>query len=386
MTKALIRNIGCMYSGDITHPILDANSILIEDGKIADIGIDLIATDADVYDAAETTVMPCLIDSHVHVAISEWTPRQGAMQWLDFYAASGITGIISAGETHVPGRPSDAQGVKALAVLTQKIFQKLRPGGAKVYAGAIIPVIGLTEQDFKDLADIGVNHTGEIGLGNAVDPETAGPIVEWGRKYGVRTLTHTGGTFLAGSAGMNAERILNIAPDVICHVAGGGIPIEGMRMLTERLPAYMEICAVNKSNPKFIQALIDILRENDAFSRLIIGTDSPSGYGIFPHGVWEVMALLCGMCNLEPEIAVAAGSGNTATCYNIKSNMIKQGYAADLIICDAPWGAEQNTATESLCAGTVPGVSMIFVDGEILASGSKVNTAPPKRAVIRQDV
>ena len=105
MSKTLIRNIGCLYSGDIANPILDADSILIQDGKIAGIGKDLAAEDAQVFDAAGTTVTPCLIDSHVHVAVSEWAPRQSAMEWLNAYAASGITGIVSAGETHVPSRP-----------------------------------------------------------------------------------------------------------------------------------------------------------------------------------------------------------------------------------------------------------------------------------------
>ena len=361
-----------------------ADSVLIEDGVIQEIGTGLTAEDAVVYDAKGSTLMPCLIDSHVHVSIAEWAPRQSTMQYLDAYAASGITGIISAGETHVPHRPSDPEGVKALAELSHRIYSSYRPGGAKVYGGAIIPVIGLTEEDFKHLHDIGVIHAGEFGLGNAVDPETAGPMAEWGRKHGVRTMTHTGATFLAGSTGMNTERILGIKPDVICHVAGGGIPIDGMRRFLDELPnAMMEICAVNRPSPKFWQALIDMMRERNAFNRLILGTDTPSGYGIFPHGVWEVMALLCGYCGLEPEIAVAAGSGNTAACYGITSNTIKTGYAADIILCDAPLGSAYETAADSLKAGVVPGVSAVFMDGEILVSGDKVNTAPAKRAAVR---
>ena len=384
MSKTLIRNIGCLLSGDIHEPILSADSVLIEDGVIQEIGTGLTAEDAVVYDAKGSTLMPCLIDSHVHVSIAEWAPRQSTMQYLDAYAASGITGIISAGETHVPHRPSDPEGVKALAELSHRIYSSYRPGGAKVYGGAIIPVIGLTEEDFKHLHDIGVIHAGEFGLGNAVDPETAGPMAEWGRKHGVRTMTHTGATFLAGSTGMNTERILGIKPDVICHVAGGGIPIDGLRRFLDELPnAMMEICAVNRPSPKFWQALIDMMRERNAFNRLILGTDTPSGYGIFPHGVWEVMALLCGYCGLEPEIAVAAGSGNTAACYGITSNTIKTGYAADIILCDAPLGSAYETAADSLKAGVVPGVSAVFMDGEILVSGDKVNTAPAKRAAVR---
>ena len=383
MGKTLIRNIGCLYSGDIVQPVYDADSILIEDGEIREIGKGLNTADAEVFDASGTTVLPCLIDSHVHVAISEWAPRQSAMEWLNAYAASGITGIISAGETHVPNRPSDVKGVKALATLTHKIFSAYRPGGAKVYAGAIIPVIGLTEKDVRELAEIGITHMGEFGLGDAVDPDTAGVIAQWGRKYGVRTQCHTGATFLAGSTGMNTERILGIQPDVICHVAGGGIPIEGMRRFAEELPSWLEICAVNRPSPKFCKALVAILQERNQMFRLLLGTDTPSGYGIFPHGVWEVIALLCGFCEMEPEIAIAAGSGNTATCYGIRSNIIRAGYAADILICDAPLGSTFSTAAESLKAGVVPGISAVFTDGKILVSGRTVNTAPPKRVFQR---
>lgn len=381
--KTLFMNIGTLYTGDIDCPIADADSVVVEDGIIAEIGKGLTIDEGKVYDVNSMSLIPGLIDSHVHVGISEWGPRQSTLDFISAYAASGITGIVSAGETHVPGRPSDPQGVKALAILTQKIFQKLRPGGAKVYGGALIPVIGITEQDIKDLADIGVFHTGEFGLGNAVDPETAGPIAEWGRKYGVRTMCHTGATFLAGSSGMNTERILGIKPDVICHVSGGGIPVEGLQRFVNELPeSMMEVCAVGKPGPRFCQEMVRMLREKDQLHRIIIGTDSPSGYGIFPHGTWEVMGMLCGICGLEPELGICAGSGNTARCYGLKSNMIRVGYAADINICDAPLGSEFDSMYDCLKAGDVPGVDMVMVDGKVLAMGDQVNTAPTKRSIV----
>ena len=70
MSKTLIRNIGCLLSGDIHEPILSADSVLIEDGVIHEIGTGLTAEDAVVYDAKGSTLMPCLIDSHVHVSIA----------------------------------------------------------------------------------------------------------------------------------------------------------------------------------------------------------------------------------------------------------------------------------------------------------------------------
>ena len=56
--KTLIRNIGQIVSGDITHPVVDADSLLARDGVIIGLGQGL-EDDADlVVDAKGSTVMP----------------------------------------------------------------------------------------------------------------------------------------------------------------------------------------------------------------------------------------------------------------------------------------------------------------------------------------
>jgi len=42
--------------------------------------------------------------------------------YLESYLHGGTTTSISASEVHVPGRPSDSEGVKALAVAAHKRF------------------------------------------------------------------------------------------------------------------------------------------------------------------------------------------------------------------------------------------------------------------------
>ena len=46
--------------------------------------------------------------------------------------------MISASEVHVPGRPTDPAGVKALAIAAQRCFADYRPGGMTVHAGSVI--------------------------------------------------------------------------------------------------------------------------------------------------------------------------------------------------------------------------------------------------------
>jgi enamidase len=107
-TKLVIRNIGLMLSGALEKPILDADTIVAENGKITGIGRlkDLdIAGATTVIDAHGTTVAPGLIDSHVHPVAGDWTPRQNQINWIDSYLHGGVTTMISAGEVHMPGRP-----------------------------------------------------------------------------------------------------------------------------------------------------------------------------------------------------------------------------------------------------------------------------------------
>ena len=128
-----------MLSGDLDNPILDADTLVAEDGRISAIGK---AADVDserattVVDAKGTTVAPGLIDSHVHPVFGDWTPRQNTLNWIDSCMHGGVTTMVSAGEVHLPGRPKDIVGLKALAITAQRAFSAFPPGGPKVHAGA----------------------------------------------------------------------------------------------------------------------------------------------------------------------------------------------------------------------------------------------------------
>ena len=110
-------------------------------------------SDCDVaIDADGMMAMPGLIDSHVHITFGDYTPRQKTVGFLESYTHGGVTTCISASEVHVPGRPRDPAGVKALAIAARKSFEKYRPGGMRVHAGSIILEPGLVETDFAELA------------------------------------------------------------------------------------------------------------------------------------------------------------------------------------------------------------------------------------------
>jgi enamidase len=139
---------------------------VIADGRIAGIGRGLDEDADTVVDARGTTLMPGLIDSHVYPVFGDFTPRQRTVDFIDSGMHGGVTTAISAGEVHLPGRPKDIVGLKALAIVAAKAYGNFRPGGVKVHAGAPILELGMTETDFAEMAAAGVRLVGEIGLGS----------------------------------------------------------------------------------------------------------------------------------------------------------------------------------------------------------------------------
>src|SRR5207248_8593164 len=85
--KMVIRNIGLLLSGAMEKPILDADTIVAENGKITAIGrFKDVNTECatTIVDANGTTVAPGLIDSHVHPVAVDWAPRQKQSNWIDY--------------------------------------------------------------------------------------------------------------------------------------------------------------------------------------------------------------------------------------------------------------------------------------------------------------
>src|SRR3978361_616611 len=214
--KLVIRNIGLLLSGALEKPILDADTIVAENGKISAIGR---LTDVDiegattVVNANGTTVAPGLIDSHVHPVAGDWTPRQNQIGWVDRFLHGGGTTLISAGGGPMPRPPRLCVDVTARAIFAPRSFWTRRPGGVKVHAGAPVIECEMVEEDFKELAAAGVKLLGEVGLGGVKDGPTARKMVGWARKYGIQSTIHTGGPSIPGSGLIDKDVVLEADPD-----------------------------------------------------------------------------------------------------------------------------------------------------------------------------
>ena len=381
--KLVIGNIGQIVSGDISNPYLQGDTIVVRDQEIEALGAgtELDTQQADiVVDARGTTVIPGLMDSHIHPTLGDFTPRQRALDFIAMEVQGGVTSLISAGEVHVPGRPKDREGIKALAIAARRIFQNFRPGGAKVLAGAPIPELDMTETDFAEMAKAGVCLVGEIGLGSVRTGPDAARVVEWARKYSMKSTFHTGGPSLGGSAAISAEAVLEARPDVVGHVNGGHTSVT-LKEIEDLVGSGLVVEIVHNGNMKSALHAFSTARDADGLDRIIIGNDAPAGTGVVPLGILRTLSLLSGVGGLDPAVAVCCASGNTGRVYGLRSGMIASGRPADLVIVDAPTGSQADNALSALAVGDLPGVSMVIIDGDIVVGRSR-NTPPADRPAI----
>ena len=376
--KVVIRNIGLLLSGDIDQPILDADTIVVEDGLIVAVGK---AADCDtagartVIDARRTCVAPGLIDSHVHPVFGDWTPRQNQLGWIESTMNGGVTTMISAGEVHLPGRPKDIVGLKALAITAQRAFDAFRPGGVKVLAGAPVIEKGMVEQDFADLAAAGVGLLGEVGLGSVKAGYEAQQMVAWARKHGIQSTIHTGGPSIPGSGLIDKDVVLEADADVIGHINGGhtALPEAHVCELCERSSRAIEI--VHNGNEKVAIAAAQAAVQLRCPHRVILGTDGPAGSGVQPLGILRMIALLSSLGGIPAEQVFCFATGNTARIRRLNCGLIEPGRAADFVFMDRAQHTAGRTLLESVQLGDIPGVGMVMIDG-IVRCGRSRNTPP----------
>lgn len=130
--KVAIVNLGQIVSGDWRNPIAAGDAIITEGERIVSVGsasVQAVAAADVVIDADGMTAIPGLINSHVHITFGDYTPRQRTVGYLESYLHGGTTTAISASEVHVPGRPKDVEGVKALAIAAQRCSPITAPAG-----------------------------------------------------------------------------------------------------------------------------------------------------------------------------------------------------------------------------------------------------------------
>jgi enamidase len=382
--KLVVVNIGLILSGDLTRPLLDGDCIVAVDGRITSVGyakdFDLSAAAATI-DAKGSPVAPGLIDSHCHPVFGDWTPRQNQLGWIEMGVNGGVTQLVSAGEVHLPGRPKDAEGVKALAITAQRCFQNFRPAGAKVIAGAPVPELSFDEDLYAALKKSGIRHIGEIGLGTVAKGRDAKRVVDWCRAIGLESIMHTGGPSIAGSHFVSRDDVLEAQPDVVSHINGGPTSVSHacVRALCDKASGTLEV--VHNGNEKSALVALEACLAAGRLEDLLIGTDAPAGSGVQPNGVLRMITLLASLGGLPAEQAICCATGNTARRRRLDGGLIAQDQPADFVFMDKPQQSSGKDLLAAIALGDIPGIGMVVIDGHIRAGRSR-STPPAERAPV----
>src|SRR3977135_957546 len=323
--KVAIVNLGQIVSGNWREPFASGDTILTEDDRIVAVGTaaaSAVARADVVIDADKMTAIPGLIDSHVHITFGDYTPRQRTVGYLESYVHGGSTTAISASEVHVPGRPRDVEGVKALALAAQRCFADYRPGGMRVIAGSVILEPGLARPDFVELAGKGV-RLAKAGFGAVKTAYDYVPMIAEAKAAGLITTCHTGGSSIPGSGAITGDHLLKMHPDVSFHINGGPTAMPDAdfeRVIRESLMA-LQVCTAGNLRTTLLCGRLAM--QLGAFDRFIIATDTPTGSGIMPLGILYTMAHLASLTEMPPEQFICAATGNNARVYKLDSGCLK---------------------------------------------------------------
>src|SRR5919202_1141704 len=200
MSSTLIYNLGAIVTGDLAHPLSEADSVYVEDGLIREVGSDRSEADT-IVDARGLTLTPSLVDGHTHPGFGDFSPTQNSVGWMQAYLHGGTTTIVSAGELHLPGLPLDQPDPKLyryLAVLSRRCTATYRPGGLKIVAGTMLLQPGMAEADFDELAAEGCRVVKFIFFPYDERIEEGQRYVRWAKERGLVVKIHSGGVSRSG--------------------------------------------------------------------------------------------------------------------------------------------------------------------------------------------
>ena len=352
--KLVIRNIGLLLSGDLAKPVLDADTVVAEGGRITAVGkakdVDT-ARAAVTIDAKGTAVAPGLIDSHVHPVFGDWTPRQSQLNWIDSFLHGGVTTMISAGEVHLPGRPKDVVGVKALAITAQRAFDGLparRGQGARRRTGARE---GHGRERLQGAGGRGRHASGRgrarrrQGRGRGAPDGRLGAQIRHQqhdphrRAVDPRLRAHRQGRGAGGRC--RRDRPHQRRPYGACRSSRSA-------ELCERSKRAIEI--VHNGNERAALFALRTAREMGQLERVILGTDCPAGSGVQPLGILRMIAMLSSLGEVPAEQVFCLATGNTARLRKLDCGLIEVGRAADFVFMDRAQHSAGKDAPRKRCA------------------------------------
>ncbi len=372
--QLVLHNIGQVLTGVLDAPMLDTDTIVVDGGRIVSLDAGAATTADVVVDCKQMTVAPGLVDTHVHPTLGDYAPKQQSAGYLERMMHGAVTRAISAGEVHAPGR-SGAESALGIALGAFHSFERHRPSGMKVHGGAMLLEKDTDTSHIDRAYAAGMRIIGEIGVGSLKNPVRASELSLYARELGMTVHMHCGCTSDRGPGGdehpyFSAEDVMEAQPSIASHAnTFASLSDADIDMLCEDGgPPYVEV--VQAGGTRSMLRVVEGLAERDRLDRLLIGTDTPTGYGVTSLGILKTIGDVCSLGGVPPETAWAIASGHAAAAFGSDGNTVEVGAVADLVVMDASLGSVWDTAVEGIAAGEFPGVAVVITDGAIRVRGS----------------
>lgn len=173
--------------------------LLIEDGKIAQVGREIIAEDAQVIDAKGLIAAPGLVDMHVHLRDPGQTEKEDIFTGCKAAAAGGVTSVLA-----MPNTIPATDNVETV----QAILEKAENADARVYVSAAIThdLQSETMNDLQALRDAGAIAMSDDGRPVTNTRFMADAMIQ-ATKLGMRVVSHCEDLFLAHGGIMNEGEV-----------------------------------------------------------------------------------------------------------------------------------------------------------------------------------
>lgn len=373
--QVLLHNIGETFTGIFEQPTADIDAIVVDDSRIASFDA-ADASNPDIsIDCKGMTAAPGLVDTHVHPTLGDYGTKQQSVGYLQQMVHGAVTRVMSAGEVHVAGR-TDAESAFAIAHAAFVSYRSFRPLGMKVHGGAMLFEKDTEFSHIDRAYAAGMRIIGEVGIGGLKDTVRSGELSMYARELGMTVHMHCGCTSDRGPGGeahpyFGAEDVLTVRPSIASHMnTFASLSDDDIDLLCSdaNAPPFIEV--VQAGGARSMLRVIERLSERDELDRLLIGTDTPTGYGITSLGVVKTIGDICSLGGVAPELGWAIASGQGARAFGVDGNQLAVGKEADIVVMDASLGSVESSAATALAAGEFPGVALVMIDGQVQIKGS----------------
>jgi imidazolonepropionase-like amidohydrolase len=343
----------------------DWTSVRFSDGLITGCSVASAAQEGDeVIEADGLTVLPGLIDAHVHLV-------PGALAQSLSFGVTTVLDMFSKPDTVARAKEEAASRPDVADVRTSGVGATA-PDGHPSLMYAPFPTLTAADQADQFVAERIVEgsdylkiFSGIRGLWPSLDPETIRALVTAGHARGLLVIAHVGST-----AGV--EEVVSAGVDVVAHVpvdaeldkvlvkrmaeAGivvgptlatientlgepGGAAVAGDSRLAEVLgDAWVRRLTSDppgtrgRQMPPYSQAEGNVRRLAAAGVTLLAGTDAPNPGTVFGASLHRELELLV-RCGISPTQALAAATAEPARVFGLADRgRVATGQRADLVL------------------------------------------------------